>query len=63
MQAPLAEFSKEERTFMDRRNRRILEKSHQAREMTKNQMNVLPDNRKVRKQLLGDWSTHIHRRG
>ena len=27
-QAPLAEFSKEERIFMDRRNRRILEKSH-----------------------------------
>ena len=27
-QAPLADFSKEERIFMDRRNRRLLEKSH-----------------------------------
>ena len=30
--------------------------------MSKTQMQALPDNSKVRAKLLGDWSTHLHKR-
>ena len=63
LSVPLAKFSREERVFMARRNFKKLEEKLKKNDINKNQTLVLPDNTKVRKTLLGDWSTHLHKRG
>ena len=60
----MAHFSREERAFMAVRNHRMVQLKRKANELEKSQqLQALPDNTKVRKQLLGDWSTHLHKRG
>lgn len=50
---------------MAERNHRMLQEKRAQNEMirTKAQVQALPDNRTVRKKLMGDWSSHLHKRG
>lgn len=63
MQIPLAQFSREERSFLALRNQRKVQLMRNLNGKGKMQTQALPDNRSVRKTLLGDWSSHLHRKG